>query len=325
MIFMQNLIVQSDALTYLKTLPDDSVNCIITSPPYYNLRDYGVDGQIGLEKTPKEYIDRLTEVFREAYRILKPDGTLWVNIADSYCGSGKARNGTGEINKSVFGAKQGTNRGSVNGILSKTVGDCKPKDLIGIPWMLAFALRDEVGFYLRQDIIWEKGNCMPESVTDRCTKSHEYLFLFSKSRKYYFDYEAIKEPALTRDTDSPRGSKGTKTKNAGRRNKDQLSLFNAFDKNTNEVLMRRKRDVWHVNTSGYKDAHFATFPPSLVEPCVLAGCPKDGVVLDMFAGSGTVGEVCKNLDRHYILIDLNPQYVNLMKKRLGEESEGIAA
>lgn len=311
-----------DALRILQKLPDNSVDCVITSPPYYNLRDYGVDGQIGTEATVQEYLDRLVAVFSEVYRILKSTGTLWLNIADSYNGSGKGRAGNGKIHKSAINAKQGTNIGTIQGTLSATyINQCKRKDLIGVPWLLAFLLRDKIGFYLRQDIIWNKPNAMPESVKDRCTRSHEYIFLFSKSDKYYFDYEAIEEPAVTSDRNPPRGSKGTKTPNKGRRKQDQIPKdryigFNDRYFSNTPPLMRRKRDVWTISTKGYKDAHFATFPPGLIEPCVLAGCPENGIVLDPFAGSGTVGEVCLKHNRRFCLVELNPQYADIIKKRI---------
>lgn len=315
-------LLQGDALQTLRKLPDNSVDCVITSPPYYNLRDYGIDGQIGNESTVNEYLDRLVMIFSEVYRVLKPTGTLWLNIADSYNGSGKGRAGNGKIHKSVIDVKQGTNIGTIQGVLHLTHTDqCKRKDLIGVPWLLAFLLRDKVGFYLRQDIIWNKPNAMPESVKDRCTRSHEYIFLFSKSDKYYFDYKAIEEPAVTSDRNPPRGSKGAKTPNKGRRKQEQVPKdryigFNDRYFSKDAPLMRRKRDVWTVSTKGYKDAHFATFPPELIEPCVLAGCPENGTVLDPFAGSGTVGEVCLKHSRHFCLIELNPQYVDIIKRRL---------
>lgn len=281
-------VLYGDALDQIKTLPDKSVHCCVTSPPYYALRDYGVPGQIGLEPTPKQYIERLVEVFREVKRVLRDDGTLWLNIADSYAQTGQ--------------------------------GDIKPKDMIGIPWMLAFALRTD-GWYLRQDIIWYKPNCMPESVKDRLTKSHEYIFLLSKSARYYFDYKSIQEPAYTADRNSPRGSNGCFSLNQGRRKQDQISKpryvgFNARYFANASPLMRRKRDVWQVSTVGYKGAHFATFPPKLIEPCILAGCPVNGTVLDPFLGSGTTAEAAAKLDRNCIGIELNRDYKPLIDTRI---------
>lgn len=285
------MIIQGDALSVLKTLDDESVNCCVTSPPYYNLRDYGVDGQVGLESTPEEYIQKLVEIFREVRRVLKKDGTLWFNIGDSYAGSGKGASNYPDNAKKY---KQGTNKGSVGSYLSKTVSsDCKPKDLIGIPWMLAFALRAD-GWYLRQDIIWHKPNPMPESVKDRCTKSHEYILLLSKSPRYYFDSEAIQEDCVSQDK-RPSAlqrarDKGYQTKDAlnpeaymksvprygGKKYTENPDKFyrtksgNAYDYRPK----RNKRDVWTVTTKPYNGAHFATFPPDLIEPCILAGCPR---------------------------------------------------
>lgn len=328
------MILQGDALSVLKTLDDESINCCVTSPPYYNLRDYGVDGQIGLEETPEEYIQKLVEIFREVRRVLKKDGTLWVNIADSYAGSGKGRVKGGVAKRETFGKVQSGNAGSINGILKKTVPDnCKPKDLIGIPWMLAFALRAD-GWYLRQDIIWAKPNPMPESVKDRCTKSHEYIFMFSKSPRYYFDGEAIAEPTaestnkrMAQDISKQAGSftpsksngkmKAVAPRYGGKKYTETPDKFyrtksaNAYDYRPK----RNKRDVWTITTKPYKGAHFATFPPDLIEPCILAGCPENGIVLDPFAGSGTTGMVAKKHRRNFVLIELNEEYVKLCEDR----------
>lgn len=314
-------IYTGDALAVLSEMDAQSVDCIITSPTYYGLRDYGISGQIGKESTPEEYIDRLVAVFHEAKRILKDDGTLWINIGDSYNGSGK---GGANYPENAKRYKQGTNRGSVENPITPThVANCKPKDLIGIPWMLAFALRAD-GWYLRQDIIWHKPNCMPESVKDRCVKSHEYLFLLSKSRKYYFDHMAIQEPAVNGDPNPPRGSKGTFTPQLGRRNtkfggkkygcSKEMRLYSG-----NEYVplkMRNKRDVWDICTGGYKGAHFATFPEKLIEPCILAGCPNGGVVLDPFLGSGTTAVVAARLGRRFAGIEINPDYVKIAETRI---------
>ena len=357
---MFNKIYVGDNIDTLKTLPDESVNCCITSPPYYGLRDYGTgkwvggdpdcphrrmskysentatghaqpelagnvgdaiyktvcplcgavreDKQVGLEETPEEYIARLVSIFREVRRVLKPEGTLWVNIGDSYSASGKGRGADGQVHSSSLSAKQGTNIGSTTGTLQKhVIENCKPKDLIGIPWMLAFALRDD-GWYLRQDIIWHKPNPMPESVMDRCTKSHEYIFLLSKSSRYYFDCEAIQEPTTTFDT-VVRDRETTKLNAVeGRSHMGGLT--------TNAYTMRHKRDVWTVNPSTFKGAHFATFPQQLVEPMILAGCPVGGVVLDPFMGAGTVALVAKKHNRQYVGCELNPEYVKLAEQRI---------
>lgn len=323
------MIICGDALNELKKLADNSIDCCVTSPPYYQLRDYGVEGQIGLEKTLDEYISKLVVIFNEVKRVLKPDGTLWINIADSYAGSGKGRNTNGKHNNKH--ANSIANRGQRYGNLSKTPC-CKPKDLLGVPWTLALALRDN-GWYLRQEIIWNKPNCMPESVTDRCTKSHESIFLLSKSRKYYFDWQIIQEPCVGFDKSSPRGSKGSFTQNSGRRKGNrktfrgggvytQNSAFNnsiekqntSHGNEQNSSGLRRKRSVWTVSTVGSRENHFATFPPKLIEPCILAGCKEGGVVLDPFAGTGTVGRVAKQHNRQFVLIELSSEYIEICKK-----------
>lgn len=278
-------VLQGDALERLRELPTESVHICVTSPPYYGLRDYGVDGQIGMEETPEQYVNRLVAVFREARRVLRTDGTLWLNIGDSYAGSGKGRMGDGSP---CATGKQATNRGSLAGVLKKAPkGVCKPKDLLGVPWMLAFALRAD-GWYLRQDIIWHKTNSMPESVRDRCTKSHEYLFLLSKSPRYYFDVDAIKEPVNTE-----------------------------YEKRYKRYTgLRHKRDVWTTTAGVYRGAHFAVFPEALVTPCILAGSPVGGTVLDPFAGSGTTGVVAKRLGRNFIGIEINPAYQQMAAARI---------
>lgn len=301
------MILIGDALEILKGMRAESVDCCITSPPYYNLRDYGIEGQIGLETTPEEYISKLTEIFREVRRVLKNDGTLWLNIGDSYAGSGKGKKDIHTTNKGNKGSK---NNSALQGNFRSA--EIKPKDLIGIPWLLAFSLRAD-GWYLRQDIIWNKPNAMPESVKDRCTRSHEYIFLMSKSRKYYYDIEAIMEEAVTSDRSHPRGSKGTSTPNMGRRKQDE------FGNRRYTGLKRNKRDVWNISTCGYKGAHFATFPLKLIEPCVLAGSREEGFVLDPFCGSGTVGEAAKIHGRNFIGIEINQQYAEIASERTKEK------
>ena len=251
-----------DCLEGMKLLPDNSVDCCVTSPPYYALRDYGVDGQIGLEETPQQYIDRLTDVFMEVHRVLKPEGTLWINIGDSYNGN---KNGNSETNKNKKVAES-------SHFEKKIWKECKQKDLIGIPWMLAFSLRNE-GWYLRQDIIWHKPNAMPESVKDRCTNSHEYIFLLSKSSHYYFNHEEMQEQAVyaaVERRNAPRygGNKYTATPDKFYRTKSG----NAYA----YTGKRNKRDVWSVNTKPDLNAHFAVYPEELIRPCILAGCPVGG-------------------------------------------------
>lgn len=317
----------------LKTFPDQIVNCCITSPPYFRLRDYGIDGQIGMEETPEQYIERLTEVFREVKRVLKDDGTLWVNIGDSYVGTGGDRKNP--VRNIIFNQQQQSNpkEGRYESICRMKDSGLKQKDLIGIPWMLAFSLRAD-GWYLRQDIIWHKPNPMPESVTDRCTKSHEYIFLLSKSPKYYYDAEAIAEDAtesstkrLSRNVQEQKGStlpgktngnmKARSPRFEGKKyTEDPETFYRTKSGNAYEYRPKRnKRDVWTVTTKPYKGAHFATFPQDLIEPCVLAGCPKDGIVLDPFFGSGTTGAAAQKYNRNYIGIEINPKYCNLADAR----------
>lgn len=309
---MEFKLMCGDAIEQLHKLKDKSINTCVTSPPYYGLRDYGIDGQLGLEETPEEYINRLVEVFREVKRVLRDDGILWVNIGDSYNASGHGRKADGSIKFSSKSTKQAANSGSYAGTHKKTVVDsCKPKDLIGIPWMLAFALRAD-GWYLRQDIIWAKNNPMPESVKDRCTRSHEYIFMLTKSKKYWFDHEAIQEPTVTYDNYT-RDRDNTKMNNTpGRTRMGGLR--------GNQYKTRNKRDVWNVSVcSSVKEAHFAVFPKELIEPCILAGCPENGWVLDPFSGSGTSGIVAVNNNKNYIGIELNPEYIEITKRRVEKE------
>lgn len=335
-----------DCIETMRRMPDGLVQTCVTSPPYFGLRDYGHDGQIGLETTPDQYITKMVEVFREVKRVLKDDGTLWLNIGDSYAsnpasgGERIARHG----DKSP-GAHQNTPRGKY-----ERPPGLKSKDLIGIPWLLAFALRAD-GWYLRQDIIWHKPNPMPESVTDRCTKSHEYIFLLSKSERYYFDNGAIKEPAApssiarwNQDIEGQIGSdrvpgktNGNMKAVGGRSARDNFKRENSkraeaipgqavgthrADRDESEwsTDSRNKRSVWTVATTPYKGAHFATFPPALIEPCILAGAPAGGVVLDCFFGSGTTGQVAQQLGRHYIGCELNPAYKPLQDERTAQPS-----
>ena len=300
---MSNRIIVGDCIESMNEMESGSVNCCVTSPPYYGLRDYGVDGQIGLEGTPDEYIAKMVDVFREVRRVLRDDGTLWLNLGDSYASSTKGTGGPTPKQKSNHGSFYDSRRFS---------HDVKNKDLLGIPWRVAFALRAD-GWYLRQDIIWRKPNPMPESVTDRCTKAHEYMFLLSKSAKYYFDHEAISEPAKTAgDIGGFTGYQSTaaNVKPSGNQIPERGKSYVRPD-------TRNKRSVWTVTTKPYKGAHFATFPPDLIEPCILAGCPVGGVVLDPFGGSGTTGMVAWKHGRDYILIELNPKYAELAGDRVG--------
>lgn len=312
-----NTFLIGNCKTILPTLETKSVQCCVTSPPYYSLRDYGVAGQIGQEDTVEEYVKNLVDVFREVKRVLKDKGTLWLNLGDSYAGSNKNRNAAGESYTLKDGCKDSVHTGRRTGIVKQTPlsGWLKPKDLIGVPWRVAFALQED-GWYLRQDIIWHKPNVMPESVKDRCTKSHEYIFLLSKSKNYYFNAEAIKEPVV-----SIKGNNKT-FRNGGVYTKGQ-SYFNSkkveaetHGNKPNESGKRNKRDVWTIPTHPYKGAHFAAFPLKLVIPCVLAGSREGDTILDPFFGSGTVAEAAALLNRNWIGIELNPTYQTLYKERL---------
>lgn len=380
---MKHTILNGDVIDCLRSLPDACVQCVVTSPPYWGLRDYGVEGQIGLEPTPEEHVERMVEVFREVRRVLRDDGTLWLNYGDCYTSGNRDGHGT------KVGYKQQTNRGSSgesDAPRLQTPDGLKPKDLVGMPWRIAFALQAD-GWYLRSDIIWSKPNSMPESATDRPTKSHEYVFLLTKSSRYFYDADAIREPyaestfkrAKSVNNAAARKDNGTAINQRGLTAEQQTK---AYSKVT-ETGGRNKRSVWHIATQSFSEAHFATFPEALVEPCIKAGtsargaCPECGapwrrvvekgggttgaswhdhsndlvrgqvgpsssaprdyyrrdigwqpsctcgteetvpcVVLDPFGGSGTVAKVARDLGRSSILIEINPEYVQIAKKRL---------
>ncbi len=390
-------ILQGDCIESLKKLKDESVNTCVTSPPYWGLRDYGNNNQLGLEDTPEEFVNNLVKVFREVKRVLRDDGTVWLNLGDSYAGNNSRASNNGR-------AGYGNPR---EGIFTKSGKGLKQKDLVGIPWRVALALQQD-GWYLRQDIIWHKPNPMPESVKDRCTKAHEYIFLLTKKPKYYFDYESIKEDCVTKNkqinkknTHGKYKTKENEAKNrqgihANRGDKlievrtklpnqkdfvnflrskttakilansshiplskiehwfryDELGFaypsindwnkvkeyiddwsdeYNIFDEGlthyelkTDDVVYtnkKNKRSVWTVSTKSFKGAHFATFPMDLIEPCVLAGCPEGGVVLDPFAGSGTTGIVAINNNRNACLLDLSNEYLDIAEKRIQEQAK----
>lgn len=269
-----SLIMEGDALHALRLLPSNSIQCVVTSPPYWGLRDYGIDGQIGLEGTLPQFINHLVAIFNEIKRVLRDDGTLWVNIGDGYTSGNRGYRATDKKNPARAMA-----------VRPDTPEGMKPKDLQGIPWRLAFALQDD-GWYLRSDIVWHKPNAMPESVKDRPTRAHEYLFMLTKSERYFYDYEAVKEPGLN-------------------------------------GKLRNRRSVWNVNTQPFAEAHFATFPPKLIEPCVLASTRPGDYVLDPFFGSGTVGIVCAEHQRSYVGIELNSEYVAISAKRLNAAKDKI--
>jgi DNA modification methylase len=276
----------------------------VTSPPYYGLRDYGHEGQIGLEETPEEYIKAMVEVFQCVWDVLEDDGTLWLNIGDSYAGNNSRASNNG---RAGFGNAR-------EKVVNRTGEGLKTKDLIGIPWMLAFALRAD-GWFLRQDIIWHKPNPMPESVQDRCTKAHEYIFLLTKSQKYYYDHEAIKEPV--KEDWGTRDRANGKYHNEGTGLQPHSGLEKSYE-------MANKRSVWSVPVKPYTGAHFAVFPSELIEPCILAGAPLGGIVLDPFMGSGTTAQVAQDLGRQYIGCELNPEYGKLQKKRTAQTSLDFA-
>jgi len=304
------VIIYGDCREKMKELGPESVQMCVTSPPYWGLRDYGHNDQLGLEETPEKYTANMVEVFRQVKRVLKDDGTLWLNLGDSYNGSGGAG---GDYNKG--GLKEGQPK-----YKGRNISTLKPKDLIGIPWRVAFALQQD-GWYLRQDIIWHKPNPMPESVTDRCTKSHEYIFLLSKSEKYFYDADAIRETLaessikrLNQDIDKQVGSTRA---HGGQKFNGNMKTFGDVEKGAN------KRSVWTVTTKPYSGSHFAVFPEKLIEPCIQAGSRTGDVVLDPFFGSGTTGEVAQRFGRNYVGIELNEDYKSLQQKRCAQMGLGL--
>lgn len=323
------MIHQGDCLAVLQTLPEASVDCCVTSPPYWGLRDYGIAGQIGMEQTPDQFVAALADVFDEVRRVLKPAGTCWVNLGDSY------QNAKGQAHG--VDPKQPARR---HGLRPQdvTVPGLKPKDLVGIPWMFAFEARRR-GWFLRADVIWSKPNPMPESVTDRPTKSHEYVFLLTKSKRYHYDAAAIREPyAASTLLEFERSYTGEATKDYagagaqnpsavkkritdkqrghGRRHAGFNDRWDDMPKDEQQQRGANKRSVWTIATKPFREAHFATFPEALVEPCIRAGCPADGVVLDPFCGAGTTGVVAAKLNRRFIGIELNPAYIAIAEKRI---------
>lgn len=323
-------IITGDCRAILKSLRSGSVNCVVTSPPYWGLRDYGIQNQIGLEQSPSEYVEQMRSVFSEVRRVLRDDGTLWLNLGDSYASAWVCSR------RSTIGAGSLENGKRANRP-NRLVEGLKEKDLVGIPWRVAFALQQD-GWYLRQDIIWAKPNPMPESVRDRCTKSHEYLFMFSKSKKYFYDADAVAEP-VTDSTRQRLAQPNLKNQNGsarvpGKTNGNMKAVirkqdghgrrhagFNErfFNNGGEYPMVRNRRSVWNITTQPFKDAHFATFPPALVEPCILAGCPENGVVLDPFAGAGTTGLVAMRLDRNSLLLELNPAYAEMAQRRIEQD------
>ena len=341
------MIVNANALSL--PIAAKSIQCIVTSPPYYKLRDYGVDDQIGLEETPEEYVSNIVAVFRECWRVLKDDGTLWLNLGDSYVS--RAQNGD-ENHPNNINSRGNTNRCRVvkkknrdvkrwGGGNAPATGDLKPKDLIGIPWMVAFALRAD-GWYLRQEIIWSKPNPMPESVTDRCTKSHESLFLLSKYPNYYFDAAAIAEPCtwstverLSQNIDGQKGSDRIQRKSNGNMKavvnkgmtRDMEGGANGINQRRHKTYpFRNKRSVWEINTQPFTGSHYAVYPEELVKPCILAGSRPGDIVFDPFSGSGTTGRVAIKHNRKYFGVELNYKYIkDFSRERLTVQPEIISA
>jgi DNA modification methylase len=298
------MMLGGDVRRMLVRLPAASVQCCVTSPPYFGLRDYGHERQIGVEPSPDDYVDALVDVFRAVQRVLRDDGTLWLNLGDSY-NSGPS----GGLSGSTLGGGQAnqaqSNRSAGRKCQGRVTG-LKHKDLIGIPWRVAFALQAD-GWYLRQDIIWHKPNPMPESVTDRCTKAHEYIFLLTKSDRYYFDAEAVKEPAAQPDRVRADRFGGNKYVEGVKHSDGSVFTGSA---------QRNRRSVWTVTPKPFKGAHFATFPPALVEPCILAGSRSGDIVLDPFGGSGTTALVSRQHGRLAVYVELNPEYIEIARARL---------
>jgi DNA modification methylase len=305
-------IINADVLAGLAELPDESVHCVVTSPPYWGLRDYGQPGQIGLEATPEAFVSRMVEVFREVRRVLRSDGTCWLNLGDSYAMSTKGSSGKGE--------RQQRNVGTLLEDRSWSIpAGLKPKDLIGIPWRVALALQAD-GWWLRSEIIWHKPNPMPESVTDRPTKAHEQIFLLTKSERYWYDAEAIKEP----DKGQPSGN-GFAGRQGGSERVGPLLGGNGSAERFEPGGGRNARSVWTIATAPFAEAHFATFPPELPAKCIKAGCPPGGTVLDPFGGAGTTGLVADRLQRNAILVELNPEYAAMAEKRIANDAGGLFA
>lgn len=314
-------IIVGDSREKLRELESESVHCVVTSPPYWGLRDYGVDGQIGLEATLEDWLEQMVGLMEECKRVLRPDGTAWVNIGDGYCAAPNSGHGWEKSGLTKPNGRERKIQIAQQASMSahRDFGPLKPKDMIGAPWRLAFALR-AAGWWLRQDIIWHKPNPMPESIGDRCTKSHEYIFLLSKSERYYYDADAVAEAAspntharvkMPDGWDTGAGAHGNFHREGRERAKG------SFHASTTALVDKRnKRSVWTVATQPFKESHFATFPPALIEPCILAGCPQGGTVLDPFGGAGTTGLVADRLQRSAILVEINPEYAAMARRRI---------
>ena len=311
---MINKILQGDVLARLKDIPDGYVQMVCTSPPYWALRDYGAEGQFGLEPTPEGYVEKLVEIGQEIKRVLRDDGTFWLNLGDTYWGGGwrgvELNKHSGDVQKGHPGSHCGDNISMGKGSHSLI----KPKDMVGIPWRSAFGLQAD-GWYLRQDIIWNKPNPMPESVTDRCTKAHEYIFLLSKSKNYYFDSNAIKQPY--KENTKPGSQFGGKKGNSelGMKSKLQKSEQGYFEMKDGANM----KSVWNIPVRPFKGAHFATFPEKIPELCIRAGSKEGDIVLDPFFGSGTTGWVAQRLGRNWLGIELNPDYIKIAEERFQQQ------
>ena len=307
-------IYQGNCIEVLKNFTDESIDCVVTSPPYWGLRDYETEEQLGLEETPEEFVANLVKLFSEVKRVLKKEGTVWLNLGDSYF-SAPAGNKDGIPKQNAYGGREDAAKSmfKASQVKGKKHNTLKQKDLCGIPWRVAFALQAD-GWYLRQDIIWAKPNPMPESVQDRCTKAHEYIFLLTKSPKYFYDIDAIKEKAVGERWG---GNKPMNINNS----KDKKNIHNELTRKRDmEFEMRNKRSVWTITTKPYKEAHFATFPIELPTYCIKAGCPEGGIVLDPFFGSGTTGLAAQEQSRHWVGIELNKEYIEIAKRRTGQRT-----
>jgi DNA modification methylase len=345
----RNTIIVSDCLEGIRALPDRCIQCVVTSPPYFGLRDYGVAGQLGLESTPEEYIKKMVNVFREVKRVLADDGTIWINIGDSYWG-GKGKSGTGDYNYQHNRFKKGNTLSKGYAQASGGYGNVRPqdhkhqllkaKDLIGIPWMLAFALRED-GWWLREDIIWYKKNCMPESVSDRCTRCHEYIFMLSKQASYYYDADAIKTNLQLSSIERMKGGRDRahkyssgvwgqrpqslhksmqkKQESYGPRHKGFNARWNRAIANNTAPGKANRRSVWHISTRSFKEKHYATFPLQIPEMCIKAGSIEKDVILDPFMGAGTTALAAGLLSRDFIGFELNPEFVKISEKRLRQK------
>lgn len=311
-------IIVGDCIKSMQAMPAQSIHCCVTSPPYFGLRDYGHTGQIGLEETPEAYVARLVEVFREVRRVLRDDGTLWLNLGDSYNAYNGNRGRSASFQSATDHALPSLPNG--HGLTVKHLGN---KQLLGIPWRVAFALQED-GWYLRQDIIWHKPNPMPESVRDRCTKAHEYIFLLSKSERYHFGSEAMKEPATSNASGAAASFKRSGSKRGQVIPRQHYGTHRPEREDVAYNETRNRRSVWTVATRPYKGAHFATYPPELIRPCILASCPAGGTVLDPFGGSGTTAQVALEEGRAAVLCELNPDYAELARQRIANINPRLA-